>query len=174
MSDHGPAPKKPVDYDELFPGRFLKAGLLLDKPITLRIRDVILEALPQDDGHYRVRGIVVFEKTDKQWVLNSTNGQCIKAMFGRTVKDWIGKRVTLGPERDKFGAETVDCVRVLGSPDIAAPITVMIKLPRRRDRPRELLMTGRRVSGSGPGTVTAPDARSSPTTEPPYEPGCEG
>ena len=85
--------QKPVDYDELFPGRFLKAGLFRGRAVTLRITDVDVEPLPQDKGGDKMRGIITFAGTDKQLVLNSTNGQCIRAMFGKGVREWIGKRV---------------------------------------------------------------------------------
>lgn len=143
MSDDHGAPKRPVDYDELFPGRFLKAGLLGGKPVTLRISAVTREPLPQDQGGDRIRGILSFDKTEMQLVLNSTNGQCLKAMFGRLVQDWVGKRVTLQPEQDKFGRDTVDCIRVAGSPDIPDDIDVEIQLPRKKPRKRTLKRTGK-------------------------------
>jgi len=137
MSEHETAAaerKKPVDYDELYPGRFLKAGLLQGKNVTLRIAYVTVEKLPQEDGKERTRGILGFDKTELELVLNSTNGQCIKAMFGKRVQEWVGKRVTLMPDQDKFGRETVDCIRIYGSPDIAAPIQVTVSLPRKRPK----------------------------------------
>jgi hypothetical protein len=130
--------RKPVDYDELFPGRFLKAGLFQGKKVPLTITDVDIEELPQDNGKDRVRGILSFKQTPKQLVLNSTNGQCLKAMFGRKVSDWVGKRVVFCAETDKFGRETVEAVRIWGSPDLDADMSVDIQLPRRKPRPRVL------------------------------------
>jgi hypothetical protein len=142
MSEHnGDARKKPAHYDELFPGRFLKAGLLGGKAATLKIAAVDTEPLPQDNGRDRVRGILSFEKTDKQLVLNSTNGQCLRAMFGTKLPDWVGKRVTLKPDRDRFGREVVDCIRVAGSPDIAETITIEVQLPRKKPRSMTLEKT---------------------------------
>lgn len=139
MSEPHEAPhKKPVDYDELFPGRFLKAGLLHGRQITLTIADVDTDSLPQDDGKMKTKGIVLFEKTDKGLALNSTNGQCLKAMFGRKVQQWIGKRVTLKPDKDrdpKNGRGLVDCIRIAGSPDIPETMTIQIELPRRKPKP---------------------------------------
>ena len=67
---------KPVNYDELFPGRFLKAGLFKGKHATFTITDVQLDRLPTDDNKKRVRGVIAFKETDMQLCLNSTNGQC--------------------------------------------------------------------------------------------------
>lgn len=135
--------RKPVDYDQLFPGRFLKAGLLLGKRVTFTISAVDIEPLPQDNGKDRVRGVLSFERTDKQLVLNSTNGQCLKAMFGKQVQQWVGKQVTVAPEKDKFGNETVDAIRVVGSPLLSEPLQVSIAMPRRKPRTRTLEPTGK-------------------------------
>jgi hypothetical protein len=136
------AKKKPVNYDELFPGRFMKAGLLGGKPVTLRIAAVDKEAFPQDDGSTKVRGYLSFEKTELQLKINSTNGQCLRAMFGDNVQEWVGKRVTFKPDRDKMAGAPVDCIRIAGSPDLPGPLTVEIKLPQRRARSVTLQKTG--------------------------------
>jgi len=188
VSDHGsPPPKPPVDYDELFPGRFIKAGLLKGREVTLTISSVAVEKLPQDDGTVRDRGIIAFrERPDKQLVLNSTNGQCIKAMFGRVLADWIGKRVTLAPERDRFGREMVDCIRIAGSPDLPADIQIEVVLPRKKPKPRTLRRTGKargsspRAAPSQSASVAAalaalPDGDADALADAEtYEPGCEG
>lgn len=158
MSEHART-KKPVDYDELFPGRFLKAGLFGGKNVTLTVVDVDAEPLPQDNGRDRTRGVLSFKETDKQLVLNSTNGQCIRAMFGRKVPDWIGKRITFAPEKDKFGRETVDAIRIVGSPDLQGPVDAEIRLPRKKPKTRRLTVTqtGRGRQPSQP--ENAPPAR---------------
>jgi hypothetical protein len=119
--------KKPVDFDELYPGRFIKSGEFLGKKITLTIADVNIERLGMD-ADKKVKGIVAFRETDKQWVLNRTNGECLKAMFGRTVSGWVGKRVTLFPM--SYQGETA--IRVWGSPELASDQVVTIALPRKR------------------------------------------
>ncbi len=134
--------EKPVDYDELFLNRFLKAGLFKGKKVTLTITAVDTEPLPQDNGRDRIRGILSFKETERQLVLNSTNGQCIKAMFGRKVQDWVGKKVTLCAETDKFGRETVEAVRVWGSPELERDKSVDVQLPRRKPKTRTLHANG--------------------------------
>jgi hypothetical protein len=66
-----------------------------------------------------------------QHVLCRTNGLCLKAMFGDKLADWIGKRVIFFA--GQWNGE--ECVRVYGSPDIAAPMTIQIQLPRRKAFP---------------------------------------
>jgi hypothetical protein len=57
--------KKPVDWDELYPGRFLKAGELRGKKITLTIRDIELDELESDNGK-KVKGVISFVEVRKQ------------------------------------------------------------------------------------------------------------
>ena len=123
--------KKPVDYDELFPNRFLKAGLFAARPLSLTIAAVDVEELPRDDGGTKIKGIVTFEKTDKQLVLNRTNAETIRAMFGRKLSDWIGKRITLASEKDRLMGKEVDAIRIIGSPDLDAAFVAAFDITKR-------------------------------------------
>lgn len=138
MSENHDTKRKPVDYDELFPGRFLKAGLFKGKPHLFTITDVDVEDLPQDNGKSRARGVISFAETKMQLVLNSTNGQCLRSLFGRKVADWVGKKIWLAPESDQFGRETVEAVRVYGSPSLHGDLEIEITLPRKRPKRRTL------------------------------------
>jgi len=134
-----------LTYDQLFPGRFLKAGEFQGKDVTLTISAVRIEPLPQADGSERVRGVLSFAETKKELVLNRTNGECLKAMWGPVVDDWVGHRVTLYPERDPSGlSDSGVCIRVKGSPELNEPLKVSIRLPRRRPQERTLVPTGRK------------------------------
>lgn len=119
--------KKPVDFDELYPGRFIKAGELLGKQVTLTIASVDLDELEGEKGK-KVKGIITFEKTSKQLVLNRTNGTCLREMFGRQIPAWVGKRITLFPS--EWNGEP--CIRIFGSPDIERDMQIEVALPRRR------------------------------------------
>ena len=148
---------KPMLFDQLFPGRFIKSADLVGKDRTLTISDVEVERLPTDTGGEKVRGILTFKETDRQLVLNRTNGEALKAMFGKSVRDWIGKRVTLYPTTAKFGGADVDAVRVRGSPDIAADVTFALKLPKKKARDVTLTKTvPRQAQASTP--AVAPEA----------------
>lgn len=125
------------NFDELYPGRFLKAGLVENKP-TYTIKDVNLEGLETEDNKVSKKGIISFTDCEFELTLNKTNGVCLAAMFGKKVANWIGKRVTLCSEQTKFGRETVDAVRICGSPDISEPITVSINMPKRKPVQRTL------------------------------------
>jgi hypothetical protein len=127
------APKKirVVDFDELYPGRFLKASDFKGQKVTMTIADAWLEELEGEDGK-ELKATVAFKERPKELVLNRTNGEAIKAMFGRKLADWNGKRVTLFPsvvtERGMLKGQP--CIRVYGSPDIAHDLDIVIKRPR--------------------------------------------
>lgn len=136
-----------LTYDQLYPGRFIKAGEFNGRPVTLTITSVTLDTLEKEDGTEREQPIVSFAETKRQWVLIKTNAQCLRAMWGDAVDEWIGKRVTLYPERDTSGlSDSGLCIRVKGSPDLAEPIEATIKLPRRRPVERRLVPT---TNGNG-------------------------
>ena len=119
--------KKPTNFDALYPGRFLKAGLFEGKQVTLTIRDVNLEELEGEDGK-KVKAILAFQETELTLVTCKTNGLSIKAMFGNTLSAWIGKRVTFFPST--WNGEPA--IRVWGSPDIERDMPVTITLPRKK------------------------------------------
>lgn len=123
-----------MDFDKLFPGRFLKSGEFDGKDVSLTIKGIRLEDLPQDGGGTRTRGIVSFQETPKELVLNRTNGECLKAMFGRNTGAWIGKRVVFFPAPfiDPFTREKGTAIRVRGSFDIERDITFDLRLPMRK------------------------------------------
>lgn len=119
---------KPVDFDQLYPGRFIKAGELLGKKVTLTIADVDTEELQGEDGKSKVKATLAFKETEKMHVMCKTNGVCLKEMFGKDLSTWVGKRVTLFP--DTWNGEP--CIRVWGSPDITEEVEITVSLPRRR------------------------------------------
>lgn len=130
--------KKPQSFDDLYPGRFLKAGNFNGKKVTLTIKDYAREELEGEDGK-KAKAIISFEETDRQLVACKTNGLCIRAMFGSDLPGWVGKRVTFFPS--VWNGEP--CIRVWGSPDISDETTAEIKLPRRKPFTMTMHVTGK-------------------------------
>jgi hypothetical protein len=126
-----------LSYDDLFPGRFLKATIFKGHDVTLTIGGVRVEDLPSETGGTKVKGILSFEGKKLELVLNRTNGEAMKAMWGRDVESWKGKRVTLYPST--FNGEP--CIRVRGSPDLPDSMEFELKLPRKRPQRVKLLKT---------------------------------
>lgn len=118
---------KPTSYDQLYPGRFIKAAELLGKKVTLTMSDIELEDLEGDDGK-KTKCIISFKETPKKLVACKTNGVCVKEMFGKELANWMGKRITIF--EDVWNGEPA--VRIWGSPDIPEEFEVTVSLPRRR------------------------------------------
>jgi len=147
---------KGLDFDELYPGRFIKAGDLKSRDVNLTISAVRIEELEGTKGK-QTKGIVSFRESKKEIVLNRTNGECIKAMFGRDTGDWVGKRVTLYPA--KIESDIADlAVRVRGSPDIAEDVTFTLSLARKRPRELTLKRTSTGKAAPRPAPVPEPEA----------------
>jgi len=127
--------------DEMLHGRFIKAGEFKGKPVTLTIASLEQEMLERDDGTEQPKWIISFQEKRKtgeplEWVLNRTNIESLFAMWDDT-DDWIGKPLTLKPERDDSPInDTGLCIRIAGSPVLEKPVTAKIKLGRRK-RPVE-------------------------------------
>ncbi len=128
-----------MDFDQLFPGRFIKSGEFEGRDVTLTISHVELEELEDDKGAKKMKGIISFRETKKKGVINKTNGLCLRAMWGRETDEWIGHRVTLFPEA--YQGETA--IRVKGSPELEEPLTVEIKMARKKPYKRTMLPTGK-------------------------------
>jgi hypothetical protein len=143
---------KPTNYDELYPGRFLKAGLFKGKKVTLTIKDVDLEELEDNTGKPKAKAILSFVERPMELVMCKTNGLCIRAMFGKELANWKGKRITFFP--GQWNGE--ECVRVWGSPDIKQEQTVQVELPRRKPFPMVM-----HAIKEGPAAVSSasPDPR---------------
>lgn len=152
-----------LSYDQLFPGRFIKSGEFQGKDVTLTIAKVRIEEL-EGDGGKKVKGIVSFRETKKEWVLNRTNGECLKAMWGKETDNWLGKRVTLWPApfNDNLTGEKTTAIRVRGSPDLDKPCTFELKLPRKKAASLTLQKTG---SQNGKPAAKKPDPTPEPTPE---------
>lgn len=118
-----------MDYETLFPGRFIKAVDLKGKDVTLTIASIAAEEI---DG--KTKAVITFEGTKKQLVLNRTNAEAVKLMFGRETNDWLGKRITIYPAtiQDAFGGGAdIPATRVRGSPDISKPASAAVQRGRK-------------------------------------------
>lgn len=150
-----------VDYDELYPGRFIKAGDLHGRDVNLTITRVRKDELEGQKGK-QVKGVLSFKETKKELVLNRTNGECIKAMFGRKLAEWVGKRVTFYPAA--IQSEVADlAIRVRGSPDLASDVSFTLALARKR--PRDMVMKKTATGKTAPAPTPAPEPEETPEAD---------
>lgn len=150
-----------MDYETLFPGRFIKAVDLKGKDVTLTIVSIAAEEI---DG--KTKAVITFEGTKKQLVLNRTNAEAVKLMFGRETNDWLGKRVTIYPAviQDAFGGGgDIPATRVRGSPDISKPMNASVQRGRKTIRVA-VQPTGRppAKNGNGKAQPTPPSPSAPP------------
>jgi hypothetical protein len=124
-----------MDAAALVPGRYIGAadlGVALPRNPTFTIVSARLEEMaslkPGAAEKVEDKGVISFKEIKRGWVMNKTNVACLKALFGSETNGWEGKRVTLCTQPTNTGPG----IRVLGSPDITAPVEVTIKMPRKR------------------------------------------
>jgi len=139
-----------MDYQLGFLGQYITAAELIGKTPTLTIQRITLEKveslkLTDDDagGKLRDRIVIYFAegRSGRGWLLNRTNAECLKEMFGRETDQWLGKRVTLFVTQVRVGPKMEPGIRVKGSPDIIDTMRIEVKLPRRKPVPMTLTNT---------------------------------
>ena len=121
-----------MDYRSLFKGSYLAAIEFGGRTPTMTIANVKIVALEGEDGKSKDRGVVYFSETDRGLVLCKTNAILIAGMFGNDTDAWVGKRITMHATEVALGRDRVLGIRVKGSPDIAAPVDVTVKLPKKK------------------------------------------
>lgn len=144
-----------ADYGLGFLGQYITAAELVGHEPTMMIDRVTLEKVESMKGDddddakgkpkVRDRWVIYFRnsKTGRGWLVNRTNAECLKAMWGRDVNDWAEKRVTLMTQLVKVGRKMEPGIRVKGSPELTQPLTFDLKLPRKKAIPMTLLPTGK-------------------------------
>jgi hypothetical protein len=133
-----------ITFDDLYPGRFLKAGNVPNGKATYTITAVIRDQIEGEKG-VEDKVVMSFEETAMQLVLPKVNAVAIRAMFGSNVQDWIGKRLTLYTTTEimPFPKRRDDpCIRVFGSPDIREEVSCEWAPPKRRKLVQKLQPTG--------------------------------
>ncbi len=152
-----------MNFDDLYPSRFLKAGNLPNGKANYTIKSVAREPLEVENG-IEEKVVMTFEETAMQLVLAKVNAVCIRAMFGSDVQQWIGKRVTLYATTEIMPfprRRNEPCIRVFGSPDIQEEVICEWTPPKRRKLVQKLQPTGyysvalRRIKQATPDQLEA-------------------
>ncbi len=122
-------------WKTFFPSPYLRKEDI-PQPLTVRIVSQAPLDLEGDKGKER-KICIVFKcaSGDGKMVWNKTNCALAEKLFDEPDPEkWIGKLVTMRADDSiMFGAEKTGGIRVCGSPDLAAPKTVSIKRPRRKN-----------------------------------------
>lgn len=149
-----------------FLGTYITAAELVGKEPTLTIERVTLEEVeslkPAGDeganGKTKDRVIVYFKgtKANRGWLLNRTNAECIKELWGRETDNWIGHRLTLFVQQVRVGPKMEPGIRVKGSPELTEPRTFELKLPRKKPIRTTLLPTKKAPPAAATPSADAP------------------
>lgn len=165
-------------WKALATGDYMAAVEFGSSTFTGKVSEVRAVKLEQENGKQKHKVVIFFEGNDRGWVSNSTNNQCMEAMFGGDVKGWVGKRITLYAPLVTLGGEKVPGIRVKGSPDITERVECTVKLPRKKPFKVPLVPTGNgangaarpqqaaQANGAANGTTAAPPPATAAKTDP--------
>jgi hypothetical protein len=142
-------PTIPTTFAECLNDRFISAEELANAIWTVRIAQVYREQLASENGGVQTKTTMAIangkgEIHRKKIVMNRTNLEALKAMWGDKVADWIGKRLHLHAIPNAFRGRPG--IRVWGSPDLAEDVAFDLKLPKKSAQ-RMLLKRDKRKDG---------------------------
>jgi hypothetical protein len=159
-----------MNWKAMFKGDFISAVEFDGKSPTLTIAKAnMTEVFDEKTGRDKAKGTIWFKEIDRGWIVNKTNALCLVGMFGEETDGWVGKRVTLFAKLVKFGPKTEPGIRVKGSPDLKAPLTVTVKLPKKR--PEDMVMEVTRASGASQKQTAQPQRAPEPPQDDAPPPG---
>lgn len=126
------------DYRAAFKGEHLQAADF-DKPYTMVIDRLAISTIEEANRKKKekltlwLRAAASNRPIERGWLISKTAAVCLAAMFGNKTAEWRGKRVTLYQDPSvRFADDVTGGIRVLGSPDIKAPIRVRIAFKKKK------------------------------------------
>jgi hypothetical protein len=158
----------PGSYAEMYPGRFLKADGLKGKKHLFTITGITGDDLIGENSKTKAEWIVTLAETKLELVLNKTNAFCLYRMFGGDPHSWIGHKIAIYPTKTKFGKEDMDCIRIWGSPDIAADMEITVPQGRKKRWETVMHAVGRKPQAAAvaASTVIPEPARPAVSVDP--------
>lgn len=157
-----------MDYGLGFLGEYITAAELVGKMPTLTINKVTLEKVESlkggdDDAAGKMKDKIVIyfgeSKSGRGWLLNRTNAEAIKELWGRETNEWLGHKITLFTQQVKVGKKMEPGIRVKGSPELTEPRQFELKLPRKKAILVTLLPTGKTPTAATQGNGTDPQTK---------------
>ncbi len=101
-----------MKFDDMFPGKFLKAADLNGNPVKATIERVELQDVAGQGKEHDYKPVLFFQGKQKGLVLNKTNAQAIVGAYGEDTEAWRGKELEIYPDKTPFQGKIVDCIRV--------------------------------------------------------------
>lgn len=100
-----------MKISDLFPSKYVKAGDLNGRAVTLTIKELKIEKMGHGAEEER-KPVLYFDKATKGLVLNRTNAMIIAGLYGNETDDWRGKRITIYPTKVRAFGAMHDAIRV--------------------------------------------------------------
>lgn len=100
-----------MNINQAFPSKYLKASDIEDAPVTVKIKDVVIQDIGMP-GKAEEKPVIQFYGDTKSMVCNKTNSKVISSLYGNDTDDWIGKSITLIAADVEFQGDTVRAIRV--------------------------------------------------------------
>ena len=97
---------------DLYSSKHLKPADLGGKPVTAAIKDVSVEAFPNDGENVRKAVLHFHGNVSKPLVVNKTNYLILAQTFGPNTDTWIGKQIVVSPSMTPFKGKMVETIRV--------------------------------------------------------------
>ena len=97
-----------VNFHDVFPSKYLKAGDLDGKTVPVTISHIEMQEVGQGD----VKPVMFFAGKEKGLVLNKTNGGVIAHRLGPEMDNWKDSVVEIYPDTTMFSGKVVDCIRL--------------------------------------------------------------
>jgi hypothetical protein len=95
------------NIDNFFPSKYLKCSDLQGHEVKVVVERIEVDSIGDDR-----RAVLYFRGKQKGLVLNKTNANTIKDMWGNDTDGWAGKEITIYPTRVDFKGDRVDAIRI--------------------------------------------------------------
>lgn len=127
--------------NDLFPSPYLTAHDVANKPIVT-IKRFDKKTMKNKKGEDEVKPVLFFNEFEKGMVLNKTNANTIAALYGPTLEDWIGERVTLYSAMVEAFGESQEAIRVMNTKPAADKNTLIERYQKLWERGKKVNMDG--------------------------------
>ena len=145
-------------WRDYYDSEYLTGDALPDEGRTFTITDKSRDEVEGKDG--KEHKLALTFSDGNRFLCNVTNAKYIEMMFGsKYPADWVGHQVTLAFDPSvKFGKDTVGGIRVIGSPELTAPVSFDFQ-ENSRKKPRRVTLQPTKTASEPQGMAkTASDS----------------
>ena len=104
-----------MNVNEIYPSKYIKSSDLGGRKLKLRISEVRLEKLGQDQNSDQ-KLVIYFDGKQKGLVMNKTKSGVLASAWSPETNGWIGKSVFVYPTKVNFQGQMVDSIGI--EPDL--------------------------------------------------------